>query len=248
MAPSCSPPTRTATAPPSLAERRLFHRRADRPDRLRPLEQPARSDPRLPPARPGQSRSLAAQRRRFLHPQPRSKAASIIRSATASCSPGGCGSARSSASPATSIAPSRRLYAGGGGSVRGFGYQELGPARRQQRAARRPRPQRILDRGPLPLRQLRRGRLRRRRPGLLKRNIPISPTCASASASAAGSIPISARSASTSRRRSAGGKGEAADHRLRLDRAGLLMATAPDIVVRRSAPAHRPGPRIASAR
>lgn len=26
-----------------------------------------------------------------------------------------------------SIAPSRRLYAGGGGSVRGFGYQELGP-------------------------------------------------------------------------------------------------------------------------
>ncbi|WP_219993577.1 autotransporter assembly complex protein TamA [Asticcacaulis tiandongensis] len=27
----------------------------------------------------------------------------------------------------TAIAPSRRLYAGGGGSVRGFGYQELGP-------------------------------------------------------------------------------------------------------------------------
>ena len=26
-----------------------------------------------------------------------------------------------------SIAPSRRLYAGGGGSVRGYGYQELGP-------------------------------------------------------------------------------------------------------------------------
>jgi translocation and assembly module TamA len=25
------------------------------------------------------------------------------------------------------IAPSRRFYAGGGGSVRGFGYQELGP-------------------------------------------------------------------------------------------------------------------------
>ena len=25
------------------------------------------------------------------------------------------------------IAPSRRLYAGGGGSVRGYGYQELGP-------------------------------------------------------------------------------------------------------------------------
>lgn len=29
--------------------------------------------------------------------------------------------------PRDSIAPSRRLYAGGGGSVRGFGYQELGP-------------------------------------------------------------------------------------------------------------------------
>ena len=28
---------------------------------------------------------------------------------------------------ATSIAPSRRLYAGGGGSVRGYGYQQLGP-------------------------------------------------------------------------------------------------------------------------
>src|SRR3546814_11968712 len=27
----------------------------------------------------------------------------------------------------TDIAPSRRLYGGGGGSVRGFGYQELGP-------------------------------------------------------------------------------------------------------------------------
>ena len=28
---------------------------------------------------------------------------------------------------ATTIAPSRRLYAGGGGSVRGFGYQQFGP-------------------------------------------------------------------------------------------------------------------------
>ena len=65
-----SPPTRTRPAiPPSLAHRRLFHRRADRPARLRPLEQPARSDQRLPPARPGQSRGVAAQRRRALHPQ-----------------------------------------------------------------------------------------------------------------------------------------------------------------------------------
>jgi translocation and assembly module TamA len=29
--------------------------------------------------------------------------------------------------PLTAIAPSRRLYAGGGGSVRGYGYQEVGP-------------------------------------------------------------------------------------------------------------------------
>ena len=29
--------------------------------------------------------------------------------------------------PALSIAPSRRIYAGGGGSVRGYGYQQLGP-------------------------------------------------------------------------------------------------------------------------
>ncbi len=29
--------------------------------------------------------------------------------------------------PRDAIAPSRRLYAGGGGSVRGFGYQQLGP-------------------------------------------------------------------------------------------------------------------------
>ena len=64
------------------------------------------------------------------------------------------------------LAPSRRLYAGGGGSVRGFGFQELGPRDTEQCAARRAQPRRIRDRGPLPLRQLRRGRLRRRRPGL----------------------------------------------------------------------------------
>ena len=29
--------------------------------------------------------------------------------------------------PRDELAPSRRFYAGGGGSVRGFGYQELGP-------------------------------------------------------------------------------------------------------------------------
>ena len=49
---------RSATPRISLGDAYL-HRRADRPARLRPLEQPARSDPRLPPARPGQSRGLA---------------------------------------------------------------------------------------------------------------------------------------------------------------------------------------------
>jgi translocation and assembly module TamA len=29
--------------------------------------------------------------------------------------------------PLSAIAPSRRLYAGGGGSVRGYGYREIGP-------------------------------------------------------------------------------------------------------------------------
>ena len=46
--------------------------------------------------------------------------------ATGSSPPGASGWARSSA-PAPSIAPSRRLYSGGGGSVRGYGYQQLGP-------------------------------------------------------------------------------------------------------------------------
>ncbi len=35
--------------------------------------------------------------------------------------------------PRDQIAPSRRLYAGGGGSVRGFGYQELGPRDRDNK-------------------------------------------------------------------------------------------------------------------
>ena len=51
--------------------------------------------------------------------------------ATASCSPAVRGSGRSPGIARDDLAPSRRYYAGGGGSVRGFGYQGLGPARSQ---------------------------------------------------------------------------------------------------------------------
>jgi translocation and assembly module TamA len=54
------------------------------------------------------------------------------------------------------LAPSRRLYAGGGGSVRGFAYQQLGP----RDINNDPTGGRSL-RGALPLRRLWRGRLRR---------------------------------------------------------------------------------------
>ena len=72
MAPRSSPPTRTADGiAADLALRRLFHRRADRPDRLRPLEQPARSDQAASACSPGSiPRPRFAQRRRLLHPQP----------------------------------------------------------------------------------------------------------------------------------------------------------------------------------
>ena len=64
--------------------------------------------------------------------------------------PAGSGSARSSAPSAVDIAPSRRFYSGGGGSVRGYGYQQLGPQRRRRRSDRRPRPRRIRARGAHP--------------------------------------------------------------------------------------------------
>ena len=60
-------------------------------------------------------------------PARRSTPAPIARCRTAWSPPGGSGWARSSARAATTIAPSRRFYAGGGGSVRGYGYQRLGP-------------------------------------------------------------------------------------------------------------------------
>ena len=45
------------------------------------------------------------------------------------------------------IPANRRFYAGGGGSVRGYEYRSLSPARRLRRADRRPQPDRGLPRG-----------------------------------------------------------------------------------------------------
>ena len=47
--------------------------------------------------------------------------------ATASSRPAGSASGTIIGAGAIDIAPSRRFYAGGGGSVRGYGYQQLGP-------------------------------------------------------------------------------------------------------------------------
>ncbi len=61
----------------------------------------------------------------------------------------------------SNIAPSRRLYAGGGGSVRGYGYQQIGPQGRAGRSDGRPLAQRVLAGGALPHRAVRRGDLDR---------------------------------------------------------------------------------------
>jgi translocation and assembly module TamA len=71
--------------------------------------------------------------------------------------------------PLDAIAPSRRLYAGGGGSVRGYEYKGIGPARQRGRSHRRPLAGRALRRGAHPhrlvRRRARRGAVRRRRHG-----------------------------------------------------------------------------------
>jgi translocation and assembly module TamA len=64
------------------------------------------------------------------------------------------------------IAPSRRFYAGGGGSVRGFGYQELGPKDPDNRPIGGRSPRRSGGGSPLSLRQLRDRRFHRCGPGL----------------------------------------------------------------------------------
>ncbi len=109
------------------------------------------------------------------------------------------------ASP-SSIAPSRRTYSGGGGSVRGYGYQELGPARRVRRPDRRPRPGRVRARGPRPAQSLRRQFRDRPVPRWRHfddgRHCRTSATGSSARASASAIIRASARSGSMSERRS----------------------------------------------
>ena len=154
-----------------LALRRLFHRRADRPARLRPLEQPARSDQRLPPARPGQSGGLAAQRHRLLHPQPdrRQRLLSGRRELRAR-----------RPRPLRLDLRHRRatIWRRRGGSMRAAAARcaasasrSLGPRDLNNVPLGGRSLSRVRGRGPLPLRQLRRGRLRRRRPGLRARNI-----------------------------------------------------------------------------
>ena len=54
------------------------------------------------------------------------------------------------------IAPSRRFYSGGGGSVRGYGYQQLGPKDAGRRPDRGPGPGRVRTRGPDPAEAVRR--------------------------------------------------------------------------------------------
>jgi translocation and assembly module TamA len=95
------------------------------------------------------------------------------------------------------IAPSRRFYAGGGGSVRGYGFQRIGP--------RDP----VFD-DPIGGRSLAEfaieARIRWRDFGIVPfvdaGNISTSPICVSAPASACATTPASARSGSTWRRRS----------------------------------------------
>ena len=58
---------------------------------------------------------------------PRSTRAPIIRCRTASSPPGRVRLGTIVGAGVFDIAPSRRFYSGGGGSVRGYGYQQLGP-------------------------------------------------------------------------------------------------------------------------
>ena len=110
------------------------------------------------------------------------------------------------------IAPSRRFYSGGGGSVRGYGYQRLGPARRRRRSDRRPQPGRIRAGGADPAegvrRQFRDRAVHRRRHAVDRRHARASRTGSSAPASACAIIRASGRSGSTSARRSTAQKGD----------------------------------------
>ncbi len=98
-----------------------------REPRVRRQRQLARSDPRIPPERPAQPRILRARRRASPMRAPRSTRAPIIRFPTSVVAAGRIRLGTIVGASAFDIAPSRRFYSGGGGSVRGYGYQQLGP-------------------------------------------------------------------------------------------------------------------------
>ena len=76
----------------------------------------------------GSSRGFAARTDSTAMSAICSMRAHIIRCRTISSSPDGVRIGSIFGIPRDELAPSRRLYAGGGGSVRGFGYQRLGPS------------------------------------------------------------------------------------------------------------------------
>ena len=77
--------------------------------------------------RPLLARSVAPVRHLRLCPRPDRRQRLSAGHADRDRWPAGSGSAPSSAPSRDRIAPSRRFYAGGGGSVRGYGFQRLGP-------------------------------------------------------------------------------------------------------------------------
>jgi translocation and assembly module TamA len=83
--------------------------------------------PRASASRARQSRSVDAGTDDSVHPQPASKAALIIPVGESLVVAGRARFGSIFGIARDELAPSRRLYAGGGGSVRGFGFQQLGP-------------------------------------------------------------------------------------------------------------------------
>ena len=81
----------------------------------------------LPAERLGQPGIFGPRQEPDLCPHPDRCERLSSRCRTASCSRGGCGSGTILGASAFDLAPSRRFYSGGGGSVRGYGYQQLGP-------------------------------------------------------------------------------------------------------------------------
>ena len=99
------------------------------------------------------------------------------------------------------IAPSRRFFSGGGGSVRGFGYQELGPKDPSGNPIGGSAPDGVFGGGPLPLRRPRRGRLPRWGAGVPELHAQVQRHPLRDRRGARATTRTSAPSGSTSRRR-----------------------------------------------